>query len=92
MALKIICVIVFIAWYTEKYGICCVGTTVSGRGEVWRARDIGLRNQACKWMDQGFMSVDTKLGASKAFLKSLYNQYADWGVDFGKMLFTLYYF
>lgn len=35
------------------------------------------------WMPHGFMSVNTKLGAGKAFLRSLYEQYAEWGVDFG---------
>lgn len=53
-------------------------------GRIWRARDIGLKNEACKWMSAGFMSVDTRLGASQAFLRSLYQQYAEWGVDFVK--------
>jgi hypothetical protein len=34
-------------------------------------------------MPHGFMSVNTTLGAGKAFLRSLYEQYAAWGVDFG---------
>ncbi|KAH9313205.1 hypothetical protein KI387_028240, partial [Taxus chinensis] len=54
------------------------------RGRNWRARDIGLKNEACKWMSAGFMSVDPNLAASKAFLRSLYEQYAEWGVDFVK--------
>jgi len=29
------------------------------------------------------MSVNTKLAAGRAFLKSLYEQYASWGVDLG---------
>lgn len=37
-------------------------------------------------MTNGFMSVDTKLGAAKAFLRSLYQQYAEWGVDFGNYI------
>jgi hypothetical protein len=37
-------------------------------------------------MQHGFMSVDTKLGAGRAFLRSLYEQYAEWGVDFGNLL------
>ncbi|KAL4193344.1 hypothetical protein AMTRI_Chr06g176400 [Amborella trichopoda] len=53
-------------------------------GRIWRARDIGLRERACAWMPSGFMSVDTELGAGKAFLRSLYQQYAEWGVDFVK--------
>ncbi|KAK9113604.1 hypothetical protein Syun_020401 [Stephania yunnanensis] len=50
----------------------------------WRARDIGLTERKCAWMSQGFMSVDTKLNAGRAFLRSLYQQYAEWGVDFVK--------
>ncbi|PIA30292.1 hypothetical protein AQUCO_05600012v1 [Aquilegia coerulea] len=53
-------------------------------GKNWTARDIGLRERTCPWMSQGFMSVDTTLGAGRAFLRSLYRQYADWGVDFVK--------
>lgn len=34
-------------------------------------------------MKNGFMSVNAKSGAGRAFLRSLYQQYADWGVDFG---------
>ncbi|KAF9592243.1 hypothetical protein IFM89_012819 [Coptis chinensis] len=34
-------------------------------------------------MPQGFMSVNTKLGAGRAFLRSLHQQYAECGVDFG---------
>lgn len=40
---------------------------------------------ACAWMQHGFMSVNTKLGAGRAFLRSLYQQYAEWGVDFGNL-------
>ncbi|XP_004502389.1 uncharacterized protein [Cicer arietinum] len=53
-------------------------------GRVWRAKDIAIRERACAWMPHGFMSVDIKLGAGKAFLRSLYEQYAAWGVDFVK--------
>ncbi|KAI3905431.1 hypothetical protein MKW98_013229 [Papaver atlanticum] len=53
-------------------------------GRNWRATDIGLKERTCAWMSQGFMSVDTKLGAGTAFLRSLYQQYAEWGVDFVK--------
>ncbi|MCI02750.1 alpha-galactosidase, partial [Trifolium medium] len=35
-------------------------------------------------MPHGFMSVNTTLGAGKAFLRSLYELYAAWGVDFVK--------
>ncbi|KAI3467609.1 hypothetical protein Pfo_024272 [Paulownia fortunei] len=53
-------------------------------GRQWRAKDIGIKERACAWMQHGFMSVNTKLGAGQAFLRSLYQQYADWGVDFVK--------
>ncbi|XP_073003671.1 uncharacterized protein [Typha latifolia] len=51
----------------------------------WSANDIGLRHKTCAWMKNGFMSVNTDLAAGKAFLKSLYQQYAEWGVDFVKL-------
>ncbi|KAF1875815.1 hypothetical protein Lal_00006445 [Lupinus albus] len=53
-------------------------------GRVWHAKDIAIPERACAWMPNGFMSVNTKLGAGKAFLRSLYEQYAEWGVDFVK--------
>ncbi|KAK3416712.1 hypothetical protein EUGRSUZ_H02479, partial [Eucalyptus grandis] len=63
--------------------------TTTGRayeesGRVWHAQDIALKEQTCAWMPHGFMSVNTDLGAGKAFLRSLYQQYASWGVDFIK--------
>ncbi|XP_010248688.1 PREDICTED: uncharacterized protein LOC104591526 isoform X2 [Nelumbo nucifera] len=60
------------------------GAAYEESGRQWQAKDIGLRERACAWMSQGFMSVDTKLGAGRAFLRSLYYQYAEWGVDFVK--------
>ena len=56
-------------------------------GKKWRARDIGISERKCQWMQNGFMSVNTKLGAGRAFLRSLYEQYAQWGVDFGTSSF-----
>ncbi|CAK9312395.1 unnamed protein product [Citrullus colocynthis] len=53
-------------------------------GKKWFSSDIGIKSRACGWMHNGFMSVNVKLGAGKAFLRSLYQQYADWGVDFVK--------
>ncbi|KAL1289945.1 hypothetical protein HN51_058315 [Arachis hypogaea] len=53
-------------------------------GRVWGAKDIAIPARACAWMPHGFMSVNTSLGAGKAFLRSLYEQYASWGVDFVK--------
>ncbi|KAI3730892.1 hypothetical protein L1987_62072 [Smallanthus sonchifolius] len=51
-------------------------------GKIWHAKDIGIKERACAWMKNGFMSVNTTLGAGRAFLRSLYHQYAEWGVDF----------
>ncbi|CAL9193609.1 unnamed protein product [Musa hybrid cultivar] len=52
---------------------------------TWTAKDIGMTQRACAWMQHGFMSVDTDIGAGRAFLRSLYQQYAEWGVDFVKL-------
>ncbi|XP_019257326.1 PREDICTED: uncharacterized protein LOC109235602 isoform X2 [Nicotiana attenuata] len=60
------------------------GKAYEEAGRQWRAQDIGIKERACAWMTNGFMSVNTKLGAGRAFLRSLYQQYADWGVDFVK--------
>ncbi|CAM0949326.1 unnamed protein product [Alopecurus aequalis] len=54
-------------------------------GRQWAAHDIGLIHKTCTWMSHGFMSVNTDIGAGRAFLRSLYRQYADWGVDFVKV-------
>ncbi|GFQ03277.1 alpha-galactosidase mel1 [Phtheirospermum japonicum] len=53
-------------------------------GQQWHAKDIGIKERACAWMKNGFMSVNTESGAGRAFLRSLYQQYAEWGVDFVK--------
>lgn len=60
------------------------GRAYEESGKRWRSQDIGMKDRACKWMPHGFMSVDLKTGAGKAFLRSLYTQYAEWGVDFVK--------
>lgn len=60
------------------------GRAYEESGRKWYAKDIGLTEKACAWMTHGFMSVNTTLGAGRAFLSSLYHQYADWGVDFVK--------
>ncbi|XP_073099317.1 alpha-galactosidase [Elaeis guineensis] len=54
-------------------------------GRQWYATDIGMKDKTCAWMSHGFMSVNTDLGAGRAFLRSLYRQYAEWGVDFVKL-------
>uniref|UniRef100_A0A7N0UAP0 Alpha-galactosidase n=1 Tax=Kalanchoe fedtschenkoi TaxID=63787 RepID=A0A7N0UAP0_KALFE len=53
-------------------------------GRRWRAGDIGMKERKCAWMPNGFMSVNLETGAGKAFVRSLYRQYAEWGVDFVK--------
>ncbi|XP_021901280.1 probable alpha-galactosidase D isoform X2 [Carica papaya] len=53
-------------------------------GREWRAQDIGIKERPCPWMKNGFMGVNTNSGAGRAFLRSLYEQYAEWGVDFVK--------
>ncbi|XP_003567733.1 uncharacterized protein LOC100824287 isoform X1 [Brachypodium distachyon] len=61
------------------------GKSYVENGREWTARDIGLVHRTCAWMPHGFMSVNTDIGAGRAFLRSLYRQYADWGVDFVKV-------
>ncbi|GLT74601.1 hypothetical protein SLA2020_463890 [Shorea laevis] len=60
------------------------GAPYEESGRQWTTRDIGLPERACKWMPHGFMSVNTKMGAGRAFLRSLFQQYVEWGVDFVK--------
>ncbi|KAI4345288.1 hypothetical protein L6164_012424 [Bauhinia variegata] len=60
------------------------GGSYKESGRVWQAKDIAMPERACAWMPHGFMSVNTKTGAGRAFLRSLYEQYASWGVDFVK--------
>ncbi|KAL2903423.1 Alpha-galactosidase [Bienertia sinuspersici] len=60
------------------------GVAYTDGGKKWTSSDIGMKDRTCRWMPHGFMSVDTKLEAGKAFLRSLYEQYAEWGVDFVK--------
>ncbi|CAI0462404.1 unnamed protein product [Linum tenue] len=60
------------------------GRAYEESGREWRAQDIGIKERSCAWMPHGFMSVNTSLPAGRAFLSSLYHQYAEWGVDFIK--------
>ncbi|KAM7487245.1 hypothetical protein LguiB_024729 [Lonicera macranthoides] len=53
-------------------------------GRQWHAKDIGMEEQVCSWMNEGFMAINITLGAGRAFLRSLYQQYSEWGVDFVK--------
>ncbi|KAK7276500.1 hypothetical protein RIF29_17640 [Crotalaria pallida] len=64
--------------------------TTTGRayeesGQVWHARDIGYPERSCKWMSNGFMPINTISGAGQAFLRSIYELYTSWGVDFVKL-------
>ncbi|KAJ1379994.1 Glycosyl hydrolase, all-beta [Sesbania bispinosa] len=54
-------------------------------GREWYAKDIGIPTRACKWMTNGFMAINATTGAGKAFLRSIYELYASWGVDFVKL-------
>ncbi|TKY56971.1 alpha-galactosidase B [Spatholobus suberectus] len=54
-------------------------------GRTWNAKDIGIPSRACKWMTNGFMAINAITGAGKAFLRSIYELYASWGVDFVKL-------
>ncbi|XP_050207029.1 uncharacterized protein LOC126656492 isoform X2 [Mercurialis annua] len=60
------------------------GGAYEDSGRQWRAQDIGIKERTCAWMKHGFMSVNPKLEAGRTFLRSLYSQYAEWGVDFVK--------
>ncbi|CAI8618893.1 unnamed protein product [Vicia faba] len=60
------------------------GRAYEESGRVWHAKDIAIPERTCAWMSNGFMSVNTTLGAGRAFLKSLHQQYAAWGVDLVK--------
>ncbi|KAE8688340.1 O-fucosyltransferase family protein isoform 1 [Hibiscus syriacus] len=60
------------------------GSSYVESGRQWGRKDIGLKERACAWMLHGFMSANTKLEAGRAFLRSLYLQYAEWGVDYVK--------
>lgn len=71
--------------YYYYYFFLLQGSAYEESGRNWTARDIGIKERACAWMPHGFMSVDTKLAAGRAFLRSLYKQYAAWGVDFGNL-------
>ncbi|GLT86540.1 hypothetical protein SLE2022_046740 [Rubroshorea leprosula] len=60
------------------------GRAYEESGRKWTSKDIGHPDRPCGWMPHGFIRVNTKLGAGRAFLRSLFQQYAEWGVDFVK--------
>lgn len=53
------------------------------KGTTYTAKDVALTSDRCPW-DQAFMSVNLNSPAGHAFYNSLYQQYADWGVDYIK--------
>ncbi|RDY02974.1 hypothetical protein CR513_13500, partial [Mucuna pruriens] len=61
------------------------GSAYMESGRAWYAKDIGIPSRPCKWMTNGFMAINTTMGAGKAFLRSIYELYAFWGVDFVKL-------
>ncbi|KAF1861218.1 hypothetical protein Lal_00036220, partial [Lupinus albus] len=54
-------------------------------GKVQHVKDIAIPDRACKWMSNGFMALNVTSGAGKAFLRSIYELYISWGVDFVKL-------
>ncbi|KAH8972209.1 hypothetical protein BDL97_02G183900 [Sphagnum fallax] len=53
-------------------------------GRSWTARDIALQGEECAWMRNSFTRVNLSCSGGQAFIESLYQQYADWGVDLVK--------
>ncbi|BBN14401.1 alpha-galactosidase [Marchantia polymorpha subsp. ruderalis] len=49
-----------------------------------RAQNIARLDDSCKWMPESFVGVNTSIYEGRAFIRSLYEQYASWGVDFVK--------
>ncbi|KAJ7548536.1 hypothetical protein O6H91_07G015700 [Diphasiastrum complanatum] len=60
------------------------GSPEGAGGRPWSAQDIALTSQPCSWMPGCFVSVNTSSEGGTAFINSLYQQYASWGVDFVK--------
>lgn len=60
------------------------GSPDSESGRPWLAADIAVNGTECKWMKACFMGVNSSSEGGRAFVKSLYDQYASWGVDFIK--------
>ncbi|QCE01437.1 alpha-galactosidase [Vigna unguiculata] len=61
------------------------GQPYTESGRVWNAKDIGIPSRACRWLNNSFMAINVTTGAGKAFLRSIYELYASWGVDFVKL-------
>ncbi|KAL2653935.1 hypothetical protein R1flu_022063 [Riccia fluitans] len=65
--------------------ICRAQRGADGKEDCpWTAADVALVGTECSWMKACFMSVNTSHEGGLLFLNSLYQQYADWGVDFIK--------
>ncbi|KAG0591641.1 hypothetical protein KC19_1G189800 [Ceratodon purpureus] len=60
------------------------GSPDTKSGRPWLAADIAVPGTECKWMTCCFMGIDASSEGGRAFVKSLYDQYASWGVDFIK--------
>lgn len=60
------------------------GSPDTGSGRPWLAADIAVPGTECKWMKACFMGINASSEGGRAFIKSLYDQYASWGVDFIK--------
>ncbi|XP_057425402.1 alpha-galactosidase mel1-like [Lotus japonicus] len=61
------------------------GRTYTEFGREWYAKDIGIPERACSWMNNGFMAVNAATGAGKAFLRSIYELLGSWGVEYVKL-------
>ena len=63
---------------------CGQGSPDGSKGRPWQATDIAVHGTECKWMKCCFMGVNSNTEGGRAFIKSLYDQYASWGVDFSE--------
>lgn len=63
---------------------CGQGSPDGAKGRPWQATDIAVQGTECKWMKCCFMGVKSNTEGGRAFVKSLYDQYASWGVDFSE--------
>lgn len=63
---------------------CGQGSPDGAIGRPWQATDIAVQGTECKWMKCCFMGVNSSTEGGHAFVKSLYDQYASWGVDFSE--------
>lgn len=62
----------------------CQGSPDSATGRPWMAADIVVQGTACSWMSACFVGINSGNEGGQAFVRSLYQQYASWGVDLSK--------